>query len=530
MWNLNTFGKDMANSTDEMLTTNNDTCDPGQSQEHIPYDLIDFVLYIQPAIVISFWEFKLASPIDQYEREENQKIKKENKGADEKIKREETEYRVRRTCYFISLNMLFFFLFHCVECTSCSFLNPSVFLGTAITFLNRPACPWISIAFQLPAVPAYTLGCWYATRMAWVLRRRAEKIINESEDHFGTGNQDKDPRNILKELNEKLFYDDWGEKVWKKIAVVMNIMMFIAATLVLLYTHVYISEVKLTLGRWSSHLMRLLSIVFLAMIPYLYVAYACTRVTEELNKMLEKSMEAERHYVYDKVESSEFGHTADKVNMDSIAVQYNDHDHKPESEDVGPVDEVNIDSIGVNCDIPSEWDNIAIRIKTLDQRIQLSERRAQWDRLHQEISKVQDTALYNGILTSAYTTRNGVHWTLLGMIGAVAWEVLDHLNAFEDSIDSDASKERFVVTLFGTLALVAGISAVIFVICWQICGCCGDKMCKEACCSNLKEYPRANICLVAFATLVVWGIIYISFYFEVYKDKDCTMESNPLFP
>ncbi|XP_035668408.1 uncharacterized protein LOC118410740 [Branchiostoma floridae] len=541
MWDLN-LGRSMANSVAGMHTNQtwsriNDTCDPAKSQEDIPYDLIDLVLYIQPAIVVIFWKFKLAKHVDEYEG---------GYGTD----KQEKNYRLRRTCYFISLNWLFLFLFHCVECTSCSFLNPNVVFGTAIEIINKTACPWISIAFQMTLVPVYSLCCWYATNMACVLRRRAKKIKEKSEQLFGTDNQTKDPRAILKELYTELLYDTWGEKVWKNISFVMNIMMYIAVILCLLYTHVYISEVELTLGAWFSHFMRLLTIASLALTPYMHVAFACVRVTEAFKKMSEKSIEAERQDY----------HTDSK---------YNDHIADYESRDSGHVD---MGDIAVQCGIPSEREKRADRIKNrvqvtkamkarrndltfedshtnqsakseevkiaieIKEIVQSSERRAQWARLIKEIAKAQDTVLYNGILSSLYTTRNGVHWTMLGMVGAVAWEVLDHLNAFDESKVSDTSKERFMVALFGALALAAGMSGVLFVLFWQICGCCGcgNVPFKKTCCTNLSyktgetDKTKTKICLVAFATLILWSTIYTCFYFAVSEDNDCTMELNPL--
>eukprot|EP00058_Branchiostoma_floridae_P010546 XP_002596034.1 hypothetical protein BRAFLDRAFT_66235 [Branchiostoma floridae] len=397
---------------------------------------------------------------------------------------------------------------------------------------------------------SFRLCCWYATNMACVLRRRAKKIKEKSEQLFGSDNQTKDPRAILKELYKDLLYDTWGDKVWKNISFVMNIMMYIAVILVLLYTHVYISEVELTLGQWFSHFMRLLTIASLALTPYMHVAFACVRVTEAFKKMSEKSIEAERKDYH--TDSKHNDHIADyesrdsdHVDMGDIAVQCGIPSEREKRADriknrvqvtkamKARRNDLTFEDSHTNQSAKSEEVKIAIEIKEI---VQSSERRAQWARLIKEIAKAQDTVLYNGILSSLYTTRNGVHWTMLGMVGAVAWEVLDHLNAFDESKVSDTSKERFMVALFGALALAAGMSGVLFVLFWQICGCCGcgNVPFKKTCCTNLSyktgetDKTKTKICLVAFATLILWSTIYTCFYFAVSEDNDCTMELNPL--
>ncbi|XP_019633358.1 PREDICTED: uncharacterized protein LOC109476780 [Branchiostoma belcheri] len=465
----------------------NVTCDPYESQENIPYNLIDLLLSLQPIVVIVLWKYgDIAARIDKYEKKRlNKKAKKEQ------------YYRRRRTGYFVMITISLFFLLHCIECATCSFSSSTIFFGTLVRAIPKKFCPWLSLLFHL-VFPAYCLYCWYATKMACVLRRRADYIQKFIGERSSTifDKHVRHPDVILSELNDNIFHDDWHSEVWENISFLMNIMMFFSATLVLLYTHVYVSEVRLTLGEWATHFMRLVAIATLSVTPYIHVAFACVRVTEAYSYITESMSSA-------------------------FQESYSPHS----------VQESHENSLDISQEPDIEIHSPRTRKKSGDGQKMLErlEYLIQWQFLQSKVYKKCKDGLTSGILGTSYTTRSGVHLAALGVIFAMTWEVLDRFNDFDVERAmalGNTRQEAFIVTLFGVLAFLLWISVLSILLCYRL----KPKMCdctKCTCLAPHAVYRRLGLCILL--TILYFVIMYVSFYLVVYQDNYCSSSSNPLF-
>ncbi|XP_078576885.1 uncharacterized protein LOC144862361 [Branchiostoma floridae x Branchiostoma japonicum] len=467
------------------------TCDPYESQENIPYNVIDLLLALQPIVLIVFWKYGgIAEKIETYEEK-----------SDHEEAKKDQYYRRRRTSYFLMITIALFFLLHCVECATCSFSSTTIFFGTLVRGVPKWLCPWLSLLFRLE-FPGYCLYCWYATKMACVLRRRAyyiRKYIGEKSTSTIFHKKKGQPDAILSDLNAKLFHDDWHSKVWENISFLMSIMMFFSATLVLLYTHVYISGVRLTLGEWATHFMSLVSIAVLSVTPYMHVAFACVRVTEAYSYIAESMNNAfQESYRHTSNQAKESHENSLGISQEPAASAGQSHSPKK-----------------------GDWGKSSVeRLEYL----------MHWQFLQSKVYKKCKDGLTSGILGSSYTTRSGVHLASLGMIIAMTWEVLDRLNDFdlEKAIRlGNMKQEAFIVTIFGVLAFLLWISAASILFCYRsthkVCGC-------TKCLVPLTVSRRLIVYIVLGILYLICLIgMYVAFYLVVYQDNYCYSSSNPLF-